>query len=222
MPGDPLDIFGFAVNASSGWCKPLKPYYFLSEGDNVAYNPLIVTGIQQPDRPDLGGWGGRCTQNTTSPNLWTMVSSEKSQNGSEVADYTTSRWMAPIQNDFAARMQWTVTPEHRDGNHPPSVTILNGGNMRGVPGSNLTLESMVDDPDGDDVVVSWWQYFEEGTYPGRVTITQSSSNSNSNNWATATIPTDAEVGQSISIILAGKDSGRFPLTRYDRVVIEVI
>ncbi|KKK22266.1 hypothetical protein P175DRAFT_0178826 [Aspergillus ochraceoroseus IBT 24754] len=218
MPGDPFDTFGNLTQAASGWCKPLGPYDFLSEGDNVVFNPLLTTGIQDPANPNLGGWGGRATRsNTTLANLWVMVDSEKNQTGTEVKSYTTNRWIAAVQNDFAARMQWTVTPEYHDGNHAPSVEILNSSSVTGRPGETVTLTSAVHDPDGDHVTRSWWQYFEEGTYPGMVRVTQ-----HDHNWATVTIPTDTKIHETISIILQGTDDGKFPLTRYDRVYIQVI
>lgn len=62
MPGDPEDVFGDPDTAADGWCQPLGMFDFLSEGDNVAYNSLLHTGIEAPENPDLGGWGGRCIQ----------------------------------------------------------------------------------------------------------------------------------------------------------------
>ncbi|GAD99396.1 conserved hypothetical protein [Paecilomyces variotii No. 5] len=218
MPGDPQDIFGIsATAASSSFCKPLDPYDFLSEGDSVAFNPLLTTGIQDPTNPSLGGWGGRLIQNSTSPNLWTMDKSEKNQAGAEIADYTTKRWVAAIQNDFAARMQWTLTPNYRHANHPPSVQLLNGTIIKASPGSVVKLSGAVSDPDHDKVTMSWWQFFEEDTYSGNVTI-----NEINNSQATVTIPADAKPGQTLSIILQGTDHGYFPLTRYRRIFIRVI
>lgn len=199
MPGDPLDIFGDPAKAPGGWCKPLGPYDFLSEGDNVAFNPLLNTGLQDPADPTRGGWGGRATRTTTSPNLWTMQ-----------AD-STMPWAAAAQNDFAARMSWTLTPRYSRANHPPTVRITQGKTLRARPGASVTLASRTRDPDGDHVSTTWWQYREEGTYPGAVPITGS----------TVRIPPDARRGQTISIILQGTDSGQFPLTRYDRITLVV-
>jgi hypothetical protein len=216
MPGDPLDIFGDPALAPGGWCKPLGPYDFLSEGDNVAFNPLLNTGIQAPDKPWLGGWGGRATQVSTSPNLWRLVPTEKDATGADVADYTTLRWAAAAQNDFAARVRWTLTPDYRAANHAPSVRILGGDRVRGRPGASVTLAARAADPDRDQVTLGWWQYREEGTYPGTVTVT-----ARSRSRATVAVPADAKAGQTISIIVQGTDDGRFPLTRYDRVIIQV-
>jgi hypothetical protein len=216
MPGDPLDIFGDPAKAPGGWCKPLGPYDFLSEGDNVAFNPLLNTGLQDPADPALGGWGGRATQVSASPDLWTLVPTEKDPSGAEVANYTTLRWAGAAQNDFAARMSWTLTPDYRAVNHAPRVAIAAGRTVRVRPGASVTLSSRTYDPDRDRVGTSWWQYREEGTYPGAVTVT-----GQGHRRAVVKIPADAEPGQTISIILQGTDDGQFPLTRYDRVILRV-
>ncbi|KAJ4304835.1 hypothetical protein N0V90_000363 [Kalmusia sp. IMI 367209] len=218
-PGDQLDVFGNYEQASapSTWCKPLGPYDFLSEGDNVAFNPLLSTGLQDPSNPTLGGWGGRLVQNSTSPDLWQLVTTEKAANGSEVKDWTTNRWIAAASNDFAARMQWTLTPEYRKGNHAPEVKILNGGVVKARAGSSVHLSASVSDPDRDHVTTTWWQYLEEGTYPGEVGVS-----GNKRNGATVKVPSDAKKGQTISVIVQATDDGEFPLTRYDRVFIHVV
>lgn len=218
MPGDQLDTFGnlTKLNSSEQTCQPLDPYDFLSEGDNVVFNPLLATGLQHPSNPALGSWGGRSKQNSTSPDLWVLVDSEKAKNSTEIDEYTINRWLAPIQHDFAARMQWTLTPDYKAANHAPSVEILNGTSVQARSGSTVSLVGKVSDPDGDNIETSWWQYFEEGTYPGSVNVTKSGSRAN------VRVPSDAEAGQTISIILEGTDDGNFPLTRYGRVMVEVV
>ncbi|KAJ5390428.1 uncharacterized protein N7496_001496 [Penicillium cataractarum] len=219
MPGDPEDVFGnlTELESSSQWCKSTGPYGFLSEGDNVVFNPLLTTGLQDPTNPALGGWGGRSVQNSTSPNLWEMVSKEKNQNGDDVAYYTTNRWSAAVQNDFAARIQWTLTANYTRANHAPNVECLNGTAVKAQAGKTVILAGSVSDPDLDDVTTSWWQFFEEGTYPGSVTVTD-----RGDHTANIEIPADAKAGQTISMILQGTDNGKFPLTRYSRTFIHVI
>ncbi|MBM2614563.1 DUF1593 domain-containing protein [Actinoplanes sp. LDG1-06] len=215
-PGDPLDVFGDPVKAPGGWCKPMAPYDFLSEGDNVVFNQLLRTGLQNPADPAIGGWGGRAYQVSASPDLWRLVPAEKDVTGVDVPNLTTLRWAAAAQNDFAARIQWTLTPRRSQGNHPPSVRIVTGDTVRARPGATVSLAAKLSDPDGKRVTPAWWQYREEGTYPGLVTITSRGSS------ATVKVPSDAQPGQTISVILQGTDSGTFPLTRYDRVTIRVI
>ncbi len=218
MPGDQLDIFGIPELAPSGWCKPLEQYDFLSEGDNVAFNPLLTTGIQDPAHPALGGWGGRAVQISTSPDLWTTVpaDSEKDGSGAVVSNYTTLRWAAAAQNDFAARIQWTLTPRYSQGNHAPTVRVAGSSTVTVKAGRSIRLLALGMDPDRDRLAYSWWQYGEEGTYPGTVGISSASSP-----LARVSVPADAVKGQRISLIVQVTDDGEFPLTRYDRVTIKV-
>jgi hypothetical protein len=216
MPGDQLDIFGDPALAPKGWCPPLHPYDFLSEGDDVAYMPLLHTGLEAPENPALGGWGGRARQDTTSPDLWTLVPSERDPSGAAVANYTTLRWAGAAQNDFAARIQWTLTPSYRAANHAPLVRVLGPRTRTVSAGRTIILPGLALDPDRDRLSFRWWQYGEEGTYPGQVTIA-----SPDRPWTAVKVPADAQPGQTISLILQVTDGGSFPLTRYARVVLRV-
>ncbi|KAL3435085.1 hypothetical protein BDV09DRAFT_204390 [Aspergillus tetrazonus] len=218
MPGDLLDVFGNLdwYAGTKQRCHPLEPYAFLSEGDNVVFNPLINTGLQDPANPALASWGGRSKQNSSSPDLWVLVDDEKNATGAADSEYTYTRWIAPIQNDFAARIQWTLEANYTRANHAPEVRILNGTDVSAPPGSTIVLAGEVSDPDDDTVKTSWWQYLEEGTYEDSVEVTELAGHQ-----ASVAVPEDASKGQTISIILQGTDDGEFPLTRYARVFIHV-
>lgn len=218
MPEDPLDVFGIPELADGPdvWCRPLNQYDFLSEGDNVCFNPLINTGLDDPADPTVGGWGGRLIQSQTVPSLWTLPVSEKLSNGTAVEDLSTIRWIEAAQNDFAARMQWTLTGEYSEGNHPPLVKIKGHKLVEARPGSTVVLKSTTSDPDKNKVSTSWWQYLEEGTFPDFVKVEK-----HGEDQAKVAVPVDAKTGQTISIVLQGTDDGRHPLTRYDRVSIQV-
>ena len=212
--GDPLDLWGIPGRAGTLMCPPLAAYDFLAEGDSGCYFGLLNSGIQDPADPALGGWGGRLQQITKSPNLWEGIANE-TRNGQITQGWAVDRWITSIQTDFAARMLWTVTAKYAKANHPPSVNINGKKKVEGKAGKTVQLTSTISDPDGDNVTVSWWQYPEEGTYPGTVEI------SHHGNSATVKIPKDAKSGQTISIILEGVDNGKFSLSRYDRAIITV-
>ncbi|KAL4950092.1 hypothetical protein BDW69DRAFT_202378 [Aspergillus filifer] len=220
MPGDALDTFGNKswLETSAQMCQPLEPYAFLSEGDNVVFYPLLNTGLQDPANPELGNWGGRAKRNSSSKaDIWDLVESEKGKNGSEIENWTFNRWIAPIQNDFAARMQWTLSANYSHGNHAPLVEVLNGTRLDVSAGENVRLVGRASDPDGDTVETSWWRYEEEGTYEGTVDFSSSKGTTTE-----VTVPEDARTGETISIIFQGTDNGGIPLTRYSRVMIHIL
>jgi hypothetical protein len=128
----------------------------------------------------------------------------------------TARFLAAAQNDFAARLQWSVTPKFSDANHPPAVRIKGPLTISAAPGSTVQLQAEVSDPDHNVVKVTWWQYNDAGTYPGDIRISDPSALATS-----FRVPDDTRPGQTINVILEAADTGTPPLTRYARLVVHV-
>jgi hypothetical protein len=114
-------------------------------------------------------------------------------------------------------MQWTLTPDYGAANHAPRVGIVARRTQTVRAGQTLRLRGYGFDPDRDALAFEWWQYREEGTYPGVVEL-----GSPDRRWTTVTIPADARAGQTISLILQATDDGAFPLTRYARLILNVV
>jgi len=127
-----------------------------------------------------------------------------------------ARFFVAAQNDFAARLRWSVTPKYADANHNPIVTIEGPLNIAAKVGSTVSLRGKTSDPDGDSVVVKWWQYNDAGTYPGDITFSSADASTTS-----FQVPSDAKPGQTIHVILEGTDNGAPPLTTYQRVIVTV-
>lgn len=196
----------------------MTQYDFISEGDSPAFFHLIDVGLDNMTDASYGGWGGRMVQSKTNVNRW--------EDGDHVTDfnpytkkedkaYPQTRWIDVLQNDFAARADWCVLP-YEKANHPPVVTLNHAKNLKGMPGSEISLSGSAKDPDGNAVNHSWWQYFEVDSYAGRVTIEDAGKNK-----ASLRIPADAKAGDTIHLILEVKDSGTPTLTRYQRVIVTV-
>ena len=127
-----------------------------------------------------------------------------------------ARFFAAAQNDFAARLKWSVTPKFSDANHEPRIRIKGPPDISAQPGSTVRLQGEVSDPDHNTVKVTWWQDSVAGTYPGAVTFSGPVALS-----TTLRVPDDAQPGQTIHIILEGTDNGAPPLTRYQRLVVRI-
>ena len=91
----------------------------------------LHNGLNVPERPDWGGWGGRYERYTprtmkwfqepeTRP-LWTdAVDEVRGTDGRwHTSNATIWRWRSAYQHDFAARMDWTIKP-YAEANHPRS------------------------------------------------------------------------------------------------------
>src|SRR5262249_29155951 len=78
---------------------------------------------------------------------------------------TVWRWRKAFQNDFAARMQWTLSADITKSNHAP-VVVVNGSSSGPEPlfieaeaGSYIDLDASKSyDPDGDDLTFEWFHY----------------------------------------------------------------
>jgi hypothetical protein len=234
---------------------------WIYEGDSPSFMFLLSNGLNDPEAWWQGSWGGRFTRgkdlNPVSSMGGVFQSSEDIYKpfymyskeydtwtypgGTTYTDdiyATLHRWRPAFDNDFAARMDWTLTSNFALVNHPP-VVILNGNNSKSViyegafAGQNFSF-----DPTGTynpnpelSLTYKWWVYHEAGIYNG------SSVNFISplpNNGITFHVPPDAEVGDEFHIILAVTNNGRsyntsgqgalgtLPLTSYRRVVVEVV
>jgi hypothetical protein len=209
----------------SQWNSTAQPKYtFVSEGDNVAFLGLIPNGLNRATDPTAGGWGGRLVKSTTAPNEYVNVASDTYTNGTQLAKYDWSRWFPAQQLDFAARMKWGVTPAYADANHAPVVSLPTGTNVTAAPGDLVNLNGQASDPDGNQLTAQWWQYKDAGTYPGTVTFSVPNGKpftqaNGLHSWVT--IPSDAQSGQTIQLILQVTDNGTPAMTSYQRVTITI-
>jgi hypothetical protein len=134
----------------------------------------------------------------------------KSFTGNKV---TLWRWRDAIQNDFAARMDWTIKT-YEEANHPPvpppgeAITVKSGEEVT-LYGSATT------DPDGDSLSYLWFQYPEAGSYTETIELY-------AENLATLTIEAPAvDKPETVHFILSVTDKGSPPLTRYKRVIVNI-
>ena len=210
---DQLRKMGYVV-----WMPVQAKGSWLGEGDNPTFMNMLANGLRAFEFASYGGWGGHGTQSqnfsfnmsdTSQQAMISVISSVKG-NGSDYPNF-----FPAAQQDFAARMKWSVTPRFTDANHEPVVKIEGPLDVMASPGETIRLNGNVSDPDKNKVSVRWW-HFKAGTYPNEVAITNQGSLQ-----CRVTIPKDASAGQTIHLILEATDDGKPALTRYQRVVVTV-
>lgn len=228
VKGDKMDYFGLSGYTDEQlrkmgyvvWMPVQDKGSWLGEGDDFTFMNMPGNGLRASEDGSYGGWGGRqMSKQVVNPfalsgdtSQQAMVSALSSMNKTAS---TYPNFFPAAQNDFAARLKWSVTPKYADANHAPVVTIEGPLNVLASSGETIRLNGNVSDPDGNKLVIKWWQ-FMVGTYPNAVTI------SNPNVAQTKiTIPKDAVAGQTIHIVLEATDNGSPALTRYQRVIITV-
>lgn len=214
-----------------GALYPLPAYTM--EGDTPSFLGLIPNGLAVPERPDWGGWGGRYGKVSESLGLWAQ--SADAVTGIDGKSYRTPqatiwRWRAAYQNDFAARMVWSVEADPARANHAPLVR-LNGSagaapvEIAGCPGQPIALSAEgTGDPDGNRLTYRWWWYREaSGLYAPQVTLSAAEGAATTVRIAdtAATDQFTPPTAYRLHVILEVTDDGAPVLTRYRRAVITV-
>jgi hypothetical protein len=224
-------------------------FLFIMEGDTPSYLGLIDNGLNAYRRPDWGGWGGRYIYRQPygeTHAIWTQGGDEFARATSQdkvvgvdgvehVSDQATVwRWRKAYQNDFAARMDWTIK-DFAHANHNPEVVV------NGQPGTatvelslnakqTVTLDATGSkDPDGQPIHYKWWVYQEAGltgTHAADVTI-----NGADRPQAKVTINSPCRAmwlpgipcrGEGVAhIILEVTDEGTPRLTSYRRIILHI-
>jgi hypothetical protein len=215
-------------------------FAFIMEGDTPAFLGLIPNGLNAPETPNFGGWGGRYMWRTpygeTHP-IWTQggdmfrrVTSADTV-GEVSSDHATIwRWRQAYQNDFAARMDWTVK-DYAHANHRPYIPSLPDRITMKV-GETIGLRTLPStDPDGDKLSSHLFHYEEAafGADENLAGIDVSNAKSRHVNitatevcrkaWLDGIIPCK---GTGVAhAILAITDNGKPALTSYKRIIITV-
>ena len=248
MPGSNTEVVSgdwLAKNIQQGH-GPLGASYpdvaYGMEGDTPSYLSLILNGLNDPEHPNYGGWGGRYEfylpefedSNTgmfkrenwpkdepETRAIWTNAKDSVASPIDKKTYYgnreTIWRWRTEYQNDFAARMAWT-TKNFGEVNHPPIPRLAHSDHLTVKSGEQFHLSAAgTTDPDGDSMSYLWFQYPEAGSYQGKVSFRPYSPN-------LYDVPVTAPIVDSpktIHFILKVTDKGTPALTRYKRVIVTV-
>jgi len=235
---------------SRGPLGKLYPRFaFIMEGDTPSFLGLIDNGLNAYRRPDWGGWGGRYVYRQpygeTHP-IWTQggdlfwrVTSQDTVTGEDGRQYTSDqatvwRWREAFQNDFAARMSWTIA-DYAHANHNPVVEV--NGQSGTAPivldaeiGRPLPLDaSQSHDPDGHGLHYSWFHYAEAGGIGANLAAVTITGADTSKAVVTPTAPcrppwlplAPCSRTGTAHIIVAVTDDGSPRLTSYRRIILNV-
>ncbi len=217
-------------------------YDFISEGDSPSFFYLLDVGLRSLENPSYGGWGGRFGRINDRLYKNTVLDYDPYSKQFE-AQYTLSRWFDAIQNDFASRVQWTLTKEDKKAFHAPILRVKEGLDLMAEPGDLIHLHVDVLNKKEEECSYCWWRYFEADTYRNLKLDTEVIQagdlqlniigktgeevldpiqiyNANTPTMS-FTIPKDARKGDTIHMIIEVITRDEIPLTRYQRVIISV-
>ena len=198
-----------------------NPNQAMKEGDTPAWFYFLENGLNSPDNPDWGGWGGRYLKERnqffrdTEDTFFDMQTGKIETN----ARATVFRWRGDFQSDFANRVLWG-SMLFAEANHYPIIKLVNYKPEPEIKvsvksGEKITFNASGSyDPDGQKIDFDWFFYPEAGNVhqlpefkieAGKVAFT---------------IP-EAANGNELHLILRVTDNFYIPLSSYRRIVIEV-
>jgi hypothetical protein len=222
----------------------------IMEGDTPTFLYLVQNGLGYAEEPSWGSWGGRYNPVDLGMAARHYSDAQDRVTGKDSETYHTNhatiwRWRDAYQNDFAARMQWTLRDDPRECNHQP-VVVVNESTGGPEPlfveveaGESLRLDATKSyDPDDDKLTFKWFQYREPSMeavgmidkWVPHLEIVQEDSDAR---IVTIKMPPPEKCaidfmsgepqakGQKLHVILEVSDSGTPSLTTYKRVVIQV-
>jgi hypothetical protein len=191
---------------------PLGPVLGVKESATVTFLSLIPNGLNEPERHELSGWGGRLE----GPELRPVDSAADGAALGEADPRWASvhRWRRAVQADFAARLDWCVK-RYRDANHAPEGRIAGEAVRSAKPGEALDLDATVSrDPDEHTLTYEWLIDLPPGA-PHGATFTAADQGRTQ-----LTLPADAKAG-ALPVLLIVRDNGTPALEGYARLTVNV-
>lgn len=194
------------------WTAP-NPHGVMKEGDTPSWFFFLENGLNIPEQPELGGWGGRFLKNEAGVySDATDTFKDKTE-----ARATVYRWRPDFQNYWAARMDWCVK-DFKESNHAP-VAAVNGSNDKNplIINQNKAKKIILDasasfDPDKDELSFEWFFYPETATINATATLKP--------NGEMAIIQLKkSEPVENLSLLLRITDNGNPKLVSYKRIII---
>jgi hypothetical protein len=136
------------VKTNHGPLGAWYPQNNISEGDTPAYLNFVDNGLEAYSDYSAGGWGGR--YQSVRGNYWSDAFDDNNDRK------TLWRWITDVQNDFAARMDWSIK-SYEEANHAPVIEEVTAPRVV-APGEKVELKASANDPDNDKVYYWWWHY----------------------------------------------------------------
>ena len=222
---------------------------FTMEGDSPSLLFNMQNGLNVPEHPEYGGWGGRYTPVWMGGQLFSnAIDTVEGVDGKQYknSQATVWRWRDAYQHEFASRMQWTLRAREKGSNttHPP-LAFVNGTcgdspyEVEAKPGTSITFDaagSWNPDTDGTDGLEYRWIQYKDATFShlnvlGAWNITVPAESGGK--AVVVDLPPEEESCQKIRnqdyslcqiyhLVLEVKNTaGAIPMSRYRRVLIKI-
>ncbi len=224
--------FGTNPNISTEWfgarmagITDIHPYDFISEGDSPTFFGILDWGLRTTDDFSYGGFSGRYSRSfeeTNSKgevlNLWKAEEDAfTGYDGKEVKTDSMWRYVADIQHDFAARIDWTVRNRYEDAEHKPELQIIEGYDLTARAGETLTLHPVINSRDHRAVSFSGRIYAEAGSSCSKEVEIMVNPQE-----VCLQIPLSAKPQDVIHVIFCAEAEGYYRLKQYRQLIVTIV
>ncbi|WP_442511899.1 DUF1593 domain-containing protein [Novipirellula sp. SH528] len=196
--------------------KVYPKYKYGVEGDTPAFLHLLPVGLNDPNVPTQGGWGGYFAWGVSEDGETSCYTNHKGPTNKSCNSLESHFYPATF-NNFAARMDWA---KDGCGNRNPTITIDGNQGLeiltkKPQQGTTVKLDASKSfDPDSDKLKFKWWVLSAAGTCDSTINIENGDSS-----VASINVPSESAV-KSFHVICEVTDDGVPSLTSYRRIIFE--
>lgn len=218
-PNITTEWFGATMGLPSG-----QQYDFLSEGDSPTFFSLFPWGFRTLENFSYGGITGRYQKSEQeknskgeSLNYWEPVQDLYiDRDGKETLTEGMWRYVADIQRDFAARVDWASKESEHEGEQSPSLVVAEGLDVSARAGEEVVLHATAESANQTPVSV----HFEANHIISAAWATEVDLKEEDRS-VSFMIPQDAKAGDVLHIIVKAKAAGAYQLVHYQQVILTV-
>jgi hypothetical protein len=217
------------------------------EGDTPSYLSLIPNGLNDPDRPDVGGWGGRyelripdiaslkeggsdVVLETVTREIWTDTSDTYTPYLPNEFGRAIRKSEESISGHKATLLRWRddfqndfaarmdwSTASYEEANHPPVPALEHPRQIVVKSGEGFELDASGTTDPDGDSLSYLWFHYPEAGSYKELIEVQGAENTP----RAYIVAPEVEKDETAHFILKVTDKGTHPLSRYQRVVVTI-
>lgn len=217
------------------------------EGDTPAYLGLIPNGLNVPDRPDWGGWGGRYEPGTPGPEamkdgssvvvpevetrpIWTNASDTWTPYVPQAQKRAVKRAAKAFTGNHVTLWRWRDDFQHdfaarmdwtvkpyAEANHPPVPHLNHPDRLTVKSGQGINLNAYGSSDPDGDSISYLWFHYPEAGTYQELLTTGGAENADRFHVTAPKVDKEA----TLHFILRVTDKGTPALSRYKRIIVTV-
>ena len=217
-PANPLGMLYPNYVGGDIWTGQLGRVKGTKEGDTPSFLGLVLNGLNVPEQPEWGSWGGLYAKNNTG--YYQDKVDSTANYATDRTPYMASvyRWRPDWQADFLARLQWCVSP-YPEANHHPKAVVNGDASAQPIrqtirAGTTAQFDARQSSDPERQTLRFYWQIYPQTAIAG--VVLQDAETARLKVRVASTVRQ-----QTVPILLTVTDAGQPALRHYRRVILQV-